>query len=212
LDEALRNRWCDLTRLLGIDDDEASRVLVDLARRHEEAHRAYHTLAHVRHVLDVVAFIAEHERVDDPVAVRLAAWFHDAIYDPGAHDNEARSAKFAAEVLTDWQVPADRVAHVHSLVLATAHHLPETSDEAVLVDADLAILASDPDTYRLYTRAVRVEYGHLDEHAWRAGRAAFLRGMLDREPLFSTRTMRRRGEAVARRNLTEELKRLGSAA
>jgi predicted metal-dependent HD superfamily phosphohydrolase len=208
LDEGLQRRWHDLTRLLGIDEPECERVLADLAARHEEPHRAYHTLAHLRHVLEVVDFIEQRERVDDSIAVRLAAWFHDAVYEPGAADNEGRSAKLAAEVLTDWQVPADRVAHVHGLVLATAHHLPETSDEAVLVDADLAILAADPDTYQVYTRAVRVEYGHLDEAEWRAGRAAFLTGMLDRDPLYVTRTMRRRGEAAARRNLTGELERL----
>jgi predicted metal-dependent HD superfamily phosphohydrolase len=208
LEQALRSRWREHTRPLGLAEAEVAAAFADLVRRHGEAHRAYHTLAHTRHVLDVIDFIAEHERVDDPVAVRLAAWFHDAVYEPGKDDNEARSAKFAAEVLTDWQIPPDRVAHVHGLILATAHHLAETSDEAALVDADLAILASDPDTYGVYTRAVRVEYQHLDEAAWRQGRSAFLRGMLERDPLFTTKTLRRRGEPLARRNLAAELERL----
>ena len=209
MEQVLRNRWRDLTRPLGLGEAEAARVFDDLVARHGEDHRAYHTLAHTRHVLDVIDFIDDHERVDDPVALRLAAWFHDAIYQPGADDNETRSAKLAAEVLTDWQIPPDRVAHVHALILTTDHHLPETSDEAVLVDADLAILASDPETYDVYTRAVRVEYQHLDEAAWRQGRSAFLRGMLDRDPLFTTKTLRRRGEQLARRNLADELARLG---
>jgi predicted metal-dependent HD superfamily phosphohydrolase len=208
MDEDLARRWHELTSPLGIDEAEAARVRHDLADRHAEAHRAYHTLSHIRHVLEVIDFLAEHERIDDPVAVRLAAWFHDAVYTPGSPDNEEHSARLAAKVLTDWQVPAERVEHIHGLIMVTAHHLAETSDEAVLVDADLAILAADPDTYEVYTRAIRVEYGHLSDDEWRKGRGDFLHGMLERDALYATRTMRRRGERRARQNLRTELERL----
>ena len=208
MDDDLRRRWRDLVVLLGIDDAEADRVGGDLASRYAEPHRAYHTQAHLRHVLEVIDFLRGHERIDDHVAVRLAAWFHDAVYDPRAADNEDASARLAAKILTDWQVPPDRVAHVHALVLATAEHVAAGPDAAALVDADLAILAADPDTYQVYARAVRVEYGHLDEREWQQGRAVVLRRLLAREPLFATATMRERGEARARRNIADELERL----
>lgn len=208
MDDGLRRRWHELSAVLGVNDDEAARVLEDLVSRHDEDQRAYHTLAHVRHVLNVVDFLEKREPVDDPLAVRLAAWFHDAVYEPGSDKNEAASARYAAELLTDWQIDPERVAHVHRLVLVTATHEPVVRDEAVLSDADLAILAADPDTYEVYTRAVRVEYGHLGDAEWRAGRAAFVRSLLDRDHLYTTPTMRARGEDVARRNLTAELDRL----
>jgi predicted metal-dependent HD superfamily phosphohydrolase len=206
MDGDLRRRWEDLTGVLLVDEAEATRVLRDLWRRHDEPQRAYHRLSHVRHVLDVLDLIRAATPLSDPIAVRLAAWFHDAVYVPGARDNEARSAELAREVLEGWGLPPERVSHVAALVLTTASHRDDgTPDAPALIDADLAILAADPDTYELYRRAIRVEHGHVDEEGWRRGRSAFLAGMLDRETIFLTDVMRRRGEAAARRNMTAEL-------
>lgn len=207
MDGELRDRWTRLTGLLGVDEHDATRALRDLWRRHDEPQRAYHRLSHVRHVLEVVDALRAEEPIDDPVAVQLAAWFHDAVYEPGADDNEARSAALATEVLAGWGIAHDRSAHVAALVRATAHHpvVGVDADTAVLVDADLAILAADPDTYDVYRRAVRVEHGHLDDASWRAGRSAFLRDMLARPALYATASMRARAEPVARRNLAGEL-------
>ncbi len=207
MDAAMRERWTRLTALLGVSDGDATRVLRDLWRRYDEPQRAYHRLSHIRHMLEVFDSLRDTEPVEDPVAVQLAAWFHDAVYVPGAPDNEARSAELAADVLESWGVPSERLVEVAELILATADHPVEAvrPDTAVLVDCDLAILAADPDTYDVYRRAVRVEYGHLDEEAWRSGRADFLRGLLARPRVFATDTMRRRGEAAARRNLGAEL-------
>ena len=44
------------------------------------------------------------DEADDIDAVRLAAWFHDAVYEPGA-DNEEASAALAAAVLSEGGVP-----------------------------------------------------------------------------------------------------------
>jgi predicted metal-dependent HD superfamily phosphohydrolase len=207
VDDGLRERWMQLTGLLGVDPADAIRVLRDLWRRYDEPQRAYHRMPHVRHVLEVFDALRADEPVDDPVGVQLAAWFHDAIYDPGAPDNEERSAALAEETLTTWAIAPERRSHVGALIRATAKH-PVTDvdpDTALLVDADLAILAADPDTYDVYRRAVRVEYGHMDQAHWRAGRAAFLRALLARPAVYATATMRRRGDAAARRNLAAEL-------
>lgn len=209
MDRELRDRWDQLVGLLGIDEAEATRSLRDLWRRHDEAHRAFHTLVHVRHVLDVVTFLRDHEPVKDPVAIQLGAWFHDAVHDPARDDNEVASARLAGETLLAWDINEERTAHVVDLVLATATHTARHPDEAVLIDADLAVLSSDPERYDLYRRAVRVEYGHLDDAAWREGRAAFIRAMLARQSIFTTATMRERGEEIARSNLRAELEGLG---
>lgn len=211
MDEELRRRWHEVSGPLGIDDVEALRVRDDLAARYGEEHRAFHTLSHIRHVLEMLDVLEARETVDDPLALRLAAWFHDAVYQPGAADNEAASARLAAAALTDWQVPADRVAHVHQLIMVTADHRPQAGDEALLCDADLAVLAADPGTYESYTRAVRVEHAHLDDDAWRAGRTAFVRSLLDRHGLYATKTMRHRGEEIARANLAAELEQFEAA-
>ena len=96
------------------------------------------------------------------------------------------------------------------LVRLTATHAagPDDANGVVLCDADLSILASGPDAYAAYTRAVRVEYAHVPEDDFRRGRAAVLRQLLDLPKLFGTDRGRRAWEPTARANLTRELARL----
>jgi len=204
----LADAWARLTEPLGFDEEPSRAAFAELMRQWTEPHRAYHVLAHLRHVLATIdTLLASGEPVDDAVAVRLAAWYHDAVYDPAGTGNEAASAGLAEGRLRGLGLPAARAARVGALVRVTADHRPAPADPAarVLSDADLAVLASEPGPYDLYRRAVRVEYGWLDEEAWRAGRSAFCRGMLARESIFATATLRARGERAARRNLTAEL-------
>ena len=85
-------------------------------------------------------------------------------------------------------------------------HAPsDSADVNVLVDADLAVLGSDPAAYQAYVTGVRSEYGHVDDAAWRVGRGAVLRGLVGRTPLYATAAGRRRWEARARANVAAEL-------
>ncbi|MPZ88562.1 MAG: metal-dependent phosphohydrolase [Nitriliruptorales bacterium] len=190
-----------------LDRGEATRRLLE--RHYREPHRAYHTLTHIEQVLSRVdALIAAGEPAMDHAAIRLAAWFHDAVFDPQRADNENASAELADRVLTGWPLDAARRNRVRSLVLVTADHTARTPDERVLVDADLAILAADPQDYDAYAGAIRREYRWLPEEDFRAGRTAFLTGMLARDHLFATPTMRTTSEPTGRRNLQRELARL----
>jgi len=186
----------------------------ELVARWSEPGRRYHTVDHLVFMLAVIDESAD--LADDPDAVRLAAWFHDAIYDPTDHEpgrNERRSADLAATMLPPLGVPASRVAEVGRLVLLTADHRVEDGDSngAVLADADLAILATDPPTYRLYAQLVRAEYAHVPDGAFRAGRSAVLTKLLDLDALFHLAPHRERWEARARANVTAELAALASA-
>lgn len=184
-------------------------ALDDLLTRHREPQRRYHTTIHVAHVLRSVTELLTEVPVPDPTAVRLATWFHDAIYEPGSSSNEADSATLAERTLARCDVDPERIATVARLVLATAAHEPAADDEAVLVDADLGILAAEPEGYRTYTQQVRAEYAHVDEPAWRAGRSTVLRSFLDRPVLFHTTPMRPL-DPRARANLAAELQALGA--
>jgi predicted metal-dependent HD superfamily phosphohydrolase len=179
----------------------------ELLARYAEPHRGYHDLAHLDEVLRNVDRLAED--ADDVAAVRLAAWFHDAVYDPTATDNEDASARLAARVLTGLRVADDVAERVADLVRLTAEHDPGADrDGAVLCDADLAILASDGPRYTTYADGVRAEYEHLDDAAFASGRARVLRSLLDRSTLFGTDYGRTTWEAAARDNLRAELSRL----
>ena len=177
----------------------------DLLERWSEPHRHYHTLDHLAFMLKV---IDEHAScADDPLAVRLAAWFHDAIYEPFTPDNEERSAALAVRVLSDLGVAADRVAEVARLIRLTAGHAVAEGDRngALLADADLAILASPPADYARYAAAVRAEYAAVPEDAFRSGRAQILGTFLAEPDLFRTVPTRAEWTARAHDNLRTEI-------
>jgi predicted metal-dependent HD superfamily phosphohydrolase len=205
----VQRSWAALAAALGAPAAWATATAADLEARYREPHRAYHTLEHVQQVLDTVdELIAAGEPVADPLAVRLAAWFHDAVYEPLGGGNERASADLAIRALRAGGVDPVRRAAAAALVLDTADHVPRSADARVLVDADLAILAAPPEAYERYTLAVRREYAALPEDRWLAGRSAVLSRLDARRPLYATATMRERAEARAHRNLAAERHRL----
>ncbi len=177
-----------------------------LVARYREPHRRYHTVAHLGWVLRHVDELASEARPADVGAVMAAAFFHDVVYEPMSSTNEADSATLARRELGVLGGEAEPIAAVASMIEGTAHHVdPPDDDTAVLFDADLAVLGATPAAYGDYVRAVRAEYQHVDDDAWRAGRAAVLRSFLERASIYATDGGRRRWEATARGNLTAEL-------
>ena len=203
----LEHDWAATVRAAGAtaDDGAVTAAGRDLLARWRAPERHYHDAEHLAEVLDGVDVLAASAR--DVSAVRLAAWFHDAVYEGRPGDDEQRSAELAQTVLTDLGVPAERAGEVRRLVLLTAGHdpAPDDQDGAVLSDADLAILASDPERYGRYVRSVRAEYPHVPEEMFRAGRAAVLRALDAAPHLYRTPPARERWEAPARANITAEL-------
>ncbi|KAF4410522.1 MULTISPECIES: hypothetical protein [Streptomyces] len=181
-----------------------------LLERWSEPQRRYHTVEHLTAVLDRIDAIGGH--CADPDAVRLAAWFHDAVYRPDRSENEERSARLAELALPEAGVSPVRTAEAARLVRLTEYHDPDPGDTngEVLCDADLAVLAGDPEEYAAYAAAVREEYGFVPDDVFREGRAAVLRQLLGLERLFRT-PMGEHWEHTARRNLTTELELLTAA-
>ncbi|MEU6817599.1 hypothetical protein [Streptomyces sp. NPDC046860] len=180
----------------------------NLIARWQEPQRRYHTLAHLTAVLDRVDALAEH--ADDPDVVRLAAWFHDAVYLPERSENEERSARLAERALTEAGLPEAKVAEVARLVRLTVGHDPagDDRDGQVLCDADLAVLASAPSAYAAYAAEIREEYHFVPNDAFHEGRSAVLRQLLDLPKLFHTPYGAEHWEATARWNLAGELEML----
>jgi predicted metal-dependent HD superfamily phosphohydrolase len=180
-------------------------MIEGLLARLREPHRRYHTATHVmwvcRHVLELLA----HHPVDDAGAVLAAALFHDAVYDPRSSDNERHSADLARRQFDELGWPAERRARVERLIMCTAGHTADTTEEAVLLDADLAILGGQAHEYQPYAAAVRAEYAHVDDDGWRRGRGAVIESFMARPFIYATSTMRDAREARARANLSAEL-------
>ncbi|BAL92922.1 hypothetical protein AMIS_77020 [Actinoplanes missouriensis 431] len=186
------------------DLDAAANYLLG---RWAEPQRHYHDVTHLAAVLDVVDRF-EH-LAPNPDRVRLAAWLHDAVYDPRAlgDANERDSAEFAEGLLLSLGAPDEVAAEVARLVGLTAGHATEDDDPdgELLCDADLSILAADTERYEQYTSAIRREYAHVPDDAFRAGRTRVLTELLKLPSIYRHSEIRAEWEERAQANLTAEL-------
>ncbi|GAB1694759.1 metal-dependent phosphohydrolase [Krasilnikovia sp. M28-CT-15] len=205
----LVHRWRAAARGVGAsapeaDLDSAGGYLLD---RWSEPQRQYHDVTHLCAVLEVIDRYAD--LAPAPDRVRVAAWLHDAVYDPRAlgDANERDSAEFAAGLLTTLGAPAEVAAEVSRLVGLTAGHATgaDDPDGELLCDADLSILAADDDRYAAYTAAIRREYAHVPDDAFRAGRARVLTALLELPQIYRLAPLHAAWESRARANLEREL-------
>jgi predicted metal-dependent HD superfamily phosphohydrolase len=190
-----------------LSDTAPDALFAELERRYREPQRHYHTLQHLEECF--AALDEARPDMDDAVAVELALWFHDAVYDVHRHDNEERSAALATARLTQAGVPPTRIAAVADLILATRHHAPAAgSAAAALVDVDLAILGAAPVRFAEYERQIRAEYAQVPDDVFVPARRRILEHFLQRPVLFATPALRTRHERQARINLAAALQRL----
>jgi predicted metal-dependent HD superfamily phosphohydrolase len=201
-----QTRWTALWIRLGAAGDGTATFDL-LAAAYREPARAYHTAAHIN---DCLRELDHHrELAEQPDEVEAAIWFHDAVYVPGASDNEARSAKLAIAELTASGASSDLAHSIGELILATRHsEVASTPDARLLCDIDLAILARDPTTFDAYERHIRQEYAWVPSALYRKGRAKVLQDFLSRQSIYQTPAFCTRYEAPARQNLTRALTRL----
>lgn len=177
--------------------------------------RKYHN---VRHLVDLLQHVDElQQETHNPHAVRLAAWYHGAVFNANATasyakrggEDEVASAEYAREELTALEVPQKIIDDVVTMVESLARHAsnPVSIDCAVLLDADLAILAADPQRYRAYMDDVRAEYEHIPQHDFLTSRRAILHKLLGRDRLYVS-PLGTGWEAQARQNVAGEIKRI----
>lgn len=203
---ALEIRFADLWRRLAATGDPLP-IARDLLARWSGPERHYHSLAHL--VTCLTTFDTHRSQATDADTVEAALWFHDAIYDPRAPDNEIRSADLATTILTSGSVPESDIEKVRRLILATrTHEADSDSDTALLLDIDLAILGASPAVYQTYADAIRREYAWVPASDYRAKRTAILTRFLQRPRLFLTEPFFVSQETPARANLAREIRAL----
>ena len=205
-DTALLTRvWGELSSAAGFIARE--RVFEDIEAAYRGPLRHYHNVHHIAECLREFERVRASSR--NPDAVAAALLFHDVVYDPTRPDNEERSADVAAEYLRNVGRPGPFVDEVRALILATRHSTePQTGDARLVADVDLSILGKPSEQFDAYERAIRLEYAHVPDAAFAAGRSRVLRGFLDRAAIYSTPHFRQRYEQPARRNLLRSLARL----
>jgi predicted metal-dependent HD superfamily phosphohydrolase len=203
IDPLLVRSWQRAWRGLGAEG-EGVELRDRLIAAWNEPQRHYHTL---RHLLDCLSLFESVLSIPEHAAeVEMALWFHDAIYELRARDNEKRSADWARDALLEARVDAAPAARVHALVLATRHDAePRNSDERVLVDIDLSILGSPRARFDKYEVEVRQEYAWVPAPVFRHKRRQILAGFLLRPGIYSTPVFAQRLEAHARENLAHAI-------
>jgi predicted metal-dependent HD superfamily phosphohydrolase len=195
-----------------VQQQEIDRIFQLLIAAYTQPDRHYHNLNHIHHLLTILKrFDRENSpnsaHLQDSSSVILAAWFHDFVYDPQAADNEIQSAKAATKLLANLHVSLD-LDRIARLILATQGHQidPDDADLCMFLDADLAILGTDPVRYAAYRRSIRREYDWVDEASYRTGRSRVLASFLQRDRLYYTDLLFDELEAIARVNLQQEIK------
>ena len=182
---------------------EPQKVFNKLIAAYSEKQRAYHTLQHLYECLVLVDSI----RADliDAHAVELALWFHDAVYNPQAKDNELKSAELFEQYLAQ-DLSIDIVQKIKQWIVATQKH--ESTNELdlqFLLDIDLAILAASLGRFAEYEQQIQQEYAWVDPDIYLIKRKQVLAHFYQTELLYQTEHFQQSLEPRAKGNLRKIL-------
>lgn len=203
-----QSRWMGLWSRLGAQGGGRS-IFNRLVAAYAEPARAYHTAEHIVDCLTQLDLCCP--RLGPVNEVEAAIWFHDAVYVPGASDNEDRSAHLAQTALLACGGPVDTSRRIAELILATRHlTVPRDPEAQLLCDVDLSILGRAPHLFDEFERRIRREYHWVPDPAYRLARSEVLSGFLGRHPLYQTDYFRKLYEAEARANLERVIAQLSS--
>lgn len=93
-----------------------SYLLAELKTAYAQAQRFYHSQQHLQECLSLLNEV-EH-LAKQPAELALALYFHDVVYNPQANDNEAQSAAWAVQVLTQCHAPQTLTQRIEQLIIA----------------------------------------------------------------------------------------------
>ncbi|HET7032345.1 MAG TPA: hypothetical protein VFJ48_04410 [Casimicrobiaceae bacterium] len=182
-------------------------VYAQLTRLLGASYRRYHTLDHIQDCLRRHDRVAAH--LNDPDAVELALWFHDAIYEMDSGTNEQHSAELFERLAKGADAAFRR--RVCGLIMATRHRGTERDhDRRYIVDIDLAGFGASWDEFMRNGSLLRAESPKKTDAQYHSGQVSFLQRLQRRRHFFATEYFRERYEAKARANLRRLLQDLAS--
>lgn len=195
--ESYLQRWQQLFAPY-CDAQKSQQHYFALFNAYAQGHRVYHNFQHI--IASLEHFDQVRGQLTDPLAVELALWFHDVIYQPTSSHNEENSADYAVNCLRQLNVPVAMQTRVRELILLTRHPAePQNNDEALLLDIDLAILGAQRSLYAAYESWIRKEYRFIPGFLFRPARRKLLKQLLAGRIYHSAHFASR--EASARDNL-----------
>jgi predicted metal-dependent HD superfamily phosphohydrolase len=104
-------------------------------------------------------------------------------------------------------VSPELIDRTQQLILATqGHHIdPNDVDRSIFLDADLAILGTEPVQYQDYARSIRKEYRWVSDTEYQIGRTKVLESFLQRDRIYYTDLLFDELESIARFNMQQEI-------
>ena len=193
----LEKSWFELHQYYHFS--EPQKVFNKLIAAYSEKQRAYHTLQHLYECLALLDSIRAD--LNDADAVALALWFHDAVYDPQAKDNELKSAELFEQYLAQ-DLSFDIVQKIKRWILVTQkHEATNELDLQFLLDIDLAILAASAERFTEYEQQIQQEYAWVYPDIYLIKRKQVLAHFYQTEPLYQTEYFQQNFEQRAKENL-----------
>lgn len=211
----LEERFERLWQRFGVHDPETRQAGLALLAAYDGPGRHYHNVAHLDDVLQKLDWakkalgetgelqmMAPEETAKMFDVIELALWYHDAVYDAKAKDNEAKSRDWFLSDAHEFGLAPALQKDIAALIDLTAHHKEaRTLPECIMTDCDLAILGAAKPAFDAYDAGIGQEYAHVPAPLYAAGRAAVLKGFYDQPQIFKTDAFRKAYEAQARQNL-----------
>lgn len=175
----------------------------EIATRHSEEGRFYHTLSHLENLLTELREVQS--GIEDMETMLFTLFYHDSIYDVSRTDNEEQSAKLATKRMGELAVSQQITEKCKAQILATKQHDNSTDPDTCLFnDADLAVLGKDRELYTAYAVNVRKEYAMYPDTLYIPGRIRVLTHFLEMERIYQTTHFQNHYEIQARKNLLME--------
>ncbi|WP_066836788.1 hypothetical protein [Rufibacter ruber] len=201
---ALYPVWQDLLLNFTQEETRIQQLWAELEAAYSGKNRHYHTLHHIQSMLQLAE--THQVRAQGPLLLKLAIFYHDAVYKTTRNDNEEKSAQLACQRMKGLGLPPADLDQLGHMILATKQHQRQPQpDTNLLLDLDLSILGSGWLTYWEYTQLIRKEYSVYPDVLYKPGRKKVLQHFLDQEQIFKTGHFTTLFEAQAKENLRREL-------
>lgn len=182
---------------------------------HNEPSRHYHTAVHLEEMLHYFQLLRDHGYPSlgqqEEQTIRLAIFFHDAVYNSRSSDNEAASARLFQEFAGEVELDDTLTAQVVDYILATQKHaVSETTPIALafFLDLDMAVLGKTALAYQAYAGLIRSEYRFVPRMVYRHKRAKVLDQFLQQPRIYGTNVFHGALEQQARENIQQEIQAL----
>lgn len=202
----IKQDFLESLRKYTTDSSQQRTMWAEIEKNYSKSDRHYHNLVHLNSMLAELRM--HRDKFDNWDTIIFAITYHDLVYSSLKNNNEERSAEIASKRLCNISYPEKLIAFCRQLILATKKHEPSDAETNLFTDADLAILGSDPETYREYSKQIRLEYSIYPDIVYNPGRKKVLIHFLKMDSIYKTKVFSDKYELAAKNNLQTELAKL----